>query len=47
MDVMHDKAVAIERNSWYMDTAKGKGGGDANFNVLISVPESGPLPAGI
>jgi hypothetical protein len=39
-----EKAVAIERKSWNMDTAKGNIGGESNFNVLINVPDPDPLP---
>ena len=39
-----EKAVAIERKSWNMDTANGKIGGEGNFNVVINVPDPDPLP---
>ena len=39
-----DKAVAIERKSWHLDTAKGKGNDDVPFNILINVPDPLPLP---
>jgi len=39
-----DKAVAIERKSWNMDTTGGKSGGEGNFNVIINVPDPDPLP---
>jgi hypothetical protein len=42
-----DKAVAIERKSWHLDTAKGNGGNAVPFNVLINVLDPLPLPEGI
>ena len=44
---MLDKAVAIERKSWHLDTAKENGGNDVPFNVLINVPDPLPLLKGI
>jgi len=42
-----DKALAIECKNWHLDTAKGNGGNDVPFNVLINVPDPLPLPEGI